>query len=64
MDDSCLHCVSSITREITMSDLNASKRRGFMNKIWCTLKRPATFKIAAFVVNVINLVVRALDHFE
>jgi hypothetical protein len=47
-----------------MSDLKASKRRGFKSKIWRWLKRPIAFRVASFVLNVINLVVRAFDHFK
>jgi hypothetical protein len=47
-----------------MSESRASKRRGLMSKIWRLFKRPMTFKMASFMLNVINLVVRAIDHFK
>lgn len=47
-----------------MCDLKASKRRGLVNKARSWLRRPGTFKTASFVLNVINLVVRVIDHFK
>jgi hypothetical protein len=47
-----------------MNRSKTSKRRGLMNKIWNWLKRPMTFKIASFLLNTINLLVRAIDHFK
>jgi hypothetical protein len=64
MDDSCPHWVGGITEEITMRDLKTSKRRGPMSKAKSWLKRPGTFKMASFILNVINLAARVIDHFK
>jgi len=64
MDDGCSHGVGGITKEITMRDLKTSKRRGLAIKAKSWLKRPGTFKIASFILNVINLVARVIDHFK
>jgi len=64
MDDGYRHCVGGITEETTMRDLKTPKRRGVVNKAWSWLKRPATFKAASFVLNVISLIARAIDHFK
>jgi len=50
-----------VIREFTMRDKKTSKRRGLLNKVKSWLKRPATFKMATFVVNVISLIIRAID---
>jgi len=47
-----------------MSDLKTSRRQGRVSKKRSWLKRPGTFKTAAFVLNLINLVVRVIDHFK
>ncbi|MDQ1817746.1 hypothetical protein RBA41_31040 [Massilia sp. CCM 9210] len=47
-----------------MRDLKASKRRGLVNKAKSWLRRPETFKIASFALNLINLLARAIDHFK
>lgn len=64
MDDGCSHGVSGITEEITMSDLKTPKRRGLVNKAVTWLRRPGTFKVASFILNLINLVARVIDHFK
>ena len=46
-----------------MRDLKTSKRRGLASKAKSLLKRPGTFKMASFILNVINLVARVIDHF-
>ena len=63
MDDGCSHGAGGITEEITMRDLKTSKRRGLASKAKSLLKRPGTFKMASFILNVINLVARVIDHF-
>ncbi|MHB1099471.1 MAG: hypothetical protein ACYCZR_07945 [Burkholderiales bacterium] len=45
-----------------MRDLKTSKRRGLASKVWSWLRRPATFKAATFVLNVISLIARVIDH--
>jgi hypothetical protein len=47
-----------------MSDLKTPKRRGLLNKVVAWLKRPGTFKVASFILNLINLVARVIDHFK
>jgi hypothetical protein len=56
--------VGGVTKEITMRDLRASKRRGLVSKAKSWLRHPGTFKTAAFVLNVLNLVLRVIDHFK
>lgn len=56
--------VGGVTKEITMSDLKASKRRGLANRAWSWLRHPATFKAAAFVLKAISLMLRAIDLFK
>jgi len=46
------------------SSLRTSKRRELVSKARALLRRPSTFKAASFVLNVINLVVRVIDHFK
>ena len=47
-----------------MNDLKTPKRRGVVRKVWSWLKRPATFKAASLVLNVISLIARVIDHFN
>ena len=47
-----------------MSELKASKRRWLVNKARSWLRRPVTFKAAVFVLNVISLIARVIDHFK
>ena len=47
-----------------MIELKASKRQGLGNKAKSWLRRPATFKAAALVLNVISLIVIVIDHFK
>lgn len=47
-----------------MRDLKTSKRRGLKSKARSWLKRPGTFKMASFILGVINLVARVIDHFK
>ncbi|WP_165774418.1 hypothetical protein [Herbaspirillum robiniae] len=47
-----------------MRDLKTSQRQGRVRKKSSWFKRPGTFKAAAFVLNLISLVVRLIDHFK
>ncbi|MBC3907724.1 hypothetical protein [Undibacterium umbellatum] len=47
-----------------MSDLKTSKRRGLVHRVKQLLKRPAIFKAAAFVLNLLSLIFRVIDHFK
>lgn len=64
MGDSYPHGVGGVTKESTMSDFKTSKRKKLVNKVKSWLKRPGTFKMASFILNVINLVARVIDHFK
>lgn len=47
-----------------MTDLKASQRRGLIRKVKLWLRRPATFKAGAFVLNIIDLIVRFINLFK
>lgn len=47
-----------------MRDLRTSERRGLVGKIKSWLRRRGTFRTAAFVLNVINLIARVIDMFK
>ena len=53
-----------VIREFTMRDKKTSIRRGLKNKAKAWLRRPATFRMASFVLNAISLIIRAIDFFE
>ena len=47
-----------------MCDQKASKRWGLAIKVRSWLRRPGTFRIASFVLNLFSLIVRIIDFFE
>jgi hypothetical protein len=47
-----------------MSDQKASKRWGLVSKVKSWLRRPGTFKMASFILNLYSLIVRIIDFFE
>lgn len=64
MDDGRQHGVGGVTKELTMSELKTSKRRGLIGKVKALLRHPVTFKMAAFVLNLITFILRVIDHFK
>ena len=65
--DSFEHIFLKVGNATMLCDLlknNRMHEAGLLNKIKSWLKRPATFKMATFVLNVISLIISAIDFFK